>query len=766
VKLAIQNAFPNHPIVAETELIHRFAIAARKLGWQAVEVVTSDDIVRFGPDWVLATHYCSPKLTQFLTLGMMTNPSQYFHDRPEWIRNILSYDGYLSGSPPVTQYLNDLLFPTGKKVPTSDFPFLPSTHATEFVERPPADYRLFYVGTRWNADRHGGLFEQLSKVIPLDVYGPANRWKGVDCNYRGEIRPDGRSLLVKLRQSGAALCIHSKEHRAWQLPTMRVFEAAAAGAVILADDFPLIREHFREVILPVDTDLPVDGVVEQVSEHLAWINHHPCQALEMARQAHAIFCEKFCLERQFERLPAFLDLVREAACYTEDLSGSLNRAADSLAESNGRGPRAGGKRHWIATNESSFGGKGIITASSTALASVARRDTQQCTAPAPSSEPIVEYIVCLGQVQAGHIDRCLRSIQEQTYKSIGLILVRSDGDGADDSWEKYRSQFVSLRLLSAAASGRGSNALWTGLRAVTAPYLANLRPDHRLHPNHVARLMKALREDRDLNLAQASSLEVRSSDGAYFKQWNFDGPLGQEIPENRRLSSLGPVELDDLIESADTISACSWIARRELLTDAVLEDPELSTGEDVYLAALLLSRSRSAHTWSATCERHATGVTTSSVAEEKLKPCLERVRCRLALGTYQYVRNPQHEPKRRLVSLAEDLRRHLQDVRQEFGQRIHNIEQELKECGRQIDQQKFERQIQNAELRELAARVHHAAPSESHALHRLAQGYLALRGSWKVFTGPRHLPGRCWRGLATLVGEGPRKFLGRLSRIA
>src|SRR6516164_2450411 len=124
MKVAIQHAFPNYPLVAETELIQRFVIAFRNLGWQVAEVVTSDDIVRFRPDFVLATHYSSPKLTEFPVLGMMTNPTEYFRDSPDHIRNIRSYDGYLSGSLRISEYLTDLLFPTGKKVPITDFPFV------------------------------------------------------------------------------------------------------------------------------------------------------------------------------------------------------------------------------------------------------------------------------------------------------------------------------------------------------------------------------------------------------------------------------------------------------------------------------------------------------------------------------------------------------------------------------------------------------------------------------------------------------------------
>jgi hypothetical protein len=776
MKLAIQYAFPNYALVAETELIQRFAIAVRNLGWQAVEVVTSDDILRFCPDWVLATHYSSPKLTQFPTLGMMTNPTEYFRDSPEHVQNIRSYDGYLSGSPRITEYLNDFLFPTGKKVPITDFPFLVSTHKTEFIERPPGPCRLFYVGTRWDAgSRHGALFERLSKVVPLDVYGPARNWAGVDCTYRGEIRPDGRSLLVKLRESGAALCIHSKEHRAWQLPTMRIFEAAAAGAAILADDIPFIYENFGDAILPIDTHGPIDQVVQQVSEHLAWINHHPRQAMEMARQAHAIFCEKFCLERLFERLPAFLDLVRQVGGYNEALRSSAGLITGWIEKSNGRGEAALAKHYLRLPTESSSSSVGVITERSTTFDCDAGRDREdQCGLNAQINGPQLEYIICVGDAPVNQVDRCLRSLEEQSYKDLGVIVVRStDGDGLDEILVKHRPDFASMKVLSAEPTKVRSNTLWTGLRAVTAPFFATLPPDHYLQPNHVASLMEAFGENQQVTVAQASCLEVRSDDGPYFEQWNFQGPLGQMIPETRRLASLGPVAPDKLIDSPDNISACSWIARRELLNNAVMQDPNLPAAADVYLCALLLTRGRVVHTWRPTCEWHI-GARAASSPDVNGTICMERIRCRLGLGRTPDVGQMLHNFEERLKGVHQECVRNIQNLQQQFGQQVQSLHQEL--FGRvQICQQELVGQIQNCrqELvgqiqncrQELAGQLHHVTPPESHALHRLSQGYLALRGAGKVLARPRLLPGRCWRGLGILAWQGPRRFLGRLSQI-
>jgi hypothetical protein len=55
VKIAIQNSWPNLAFSAEKEFVTHFKIAGQRLGWEVVEVVTSDDIYAVAPDVVLAT---------------------------------------------------------------------------------------------------------------------------------------------------------------------------------------------------------------------------------------------------------------------------------------------------------------------------------------------------------------------------------------------------------------------------------------------------------------------------------------------------------------------------------------------------------------------------------------------------------------------------------------------------------------------------------------------------------------------------------------
>jgi hypothetical protein len=71
---------------------------------------TSDDIDAFTPDCVVALSPQDAKLTRFPTYGYIDRPAREYLGLPRYVRNILTYDGYISSSPENIQMLDDLLF--------------------------------------------------------------------------------------------------------------------------------------------------------------------------------------------------------------------------------------------------------------------------------------------------------------------------------------------------------------------------------------------------------------------------------------------------------------------------------------------------------------------------------------------------------------------------------------------------------------------------------------------------------------------------------
>ena len=166
MRIAVQNAFPNES--AEAEWIRRFFTACDKLGFEPIQVITSDDIIRCQPDCVLVTHEVSPKLTQFPTLGLHWNPPVFFADDPVRRRSILSLDGHLCGSRQIAQWIDDFTAGHGKHAVVHDGLMLPSTPDLGPADHLPRQLAIMYAGVHWDGSRHGAVFRGLDGRVPLE----------------------------------------------------------------------------------------------------------------------------------------------------------------------------------------------------------------------------------------------------------------------------------------------------------------------------------------------------------------------------------------------------------------------------------------------------------------------------------------------------------------------------------------------------------------------------------------------------------------------
>src|ERR1700737_4096423 len=277
MRIGVQNSFPNHPHSAEAGWIRRCFTACNRLGFEPVEVITSDDIIRCQPDCVLVTHEVSPKLTPFPTLGLMWSPPAFYAEDPMRRKSILSLDGHLCGSRQIAQWIDDFTTGHGKRAVIHDGLMLPSTPDLGSAGLLPPKLSIMYAGVRWDGSRHGEIFRGLDGRVPLRLYGPP--------------------------QAGAAC---GTRHRGIPL-----FEAAAGGALIITDDFDFPREWFRDSVLYVDAELPAPMVIEQIQSHVEWAERNPEAANRLAQRSNELFRRRLTLESMLRPLPHFVDRVRE-----------------------------------------------------------------------------------------------------------------------------------------------------------------------------------------------------------------------------------------------------------------------------------------------------------------------------------------------------------------------------------------------------------------------------------------------------------------------
>lgn len=105
------------------------------------------------------------------------------------------------------------------------------------------------------------------------------------------------SLQEVLNKYGIALCVHSKFHVMEAVPSSRIFEIISSGAVAISDKNPFVIKYFGDNVLYFDSSLSAEEIFKQIDGHVRWLQEHPLQADEMAKNAHKILQENFTTEK-------------------------------------------------------------------------------------------------------------------------------------------------------------------------------------------------------------------------------------------------------------------------------------------------------------------------------------------------------------------------------------------------------------------------------------------------------------------------------------
>jgi glycosyl transferase family 2/glycosyl transferase family 1 len=450
--VAIHNYYAGQS-VAETEFARRIHRAACRLGWEAAEVKSSVELNEFKPDFVLALHFRTPKLTQFPTYGSMVTPPSFFTDDHRFINNILSYDGYLCSSELIQKWLKDILYLTRKTYFIA--PWYTTSHLIPYSPPQIGVPRLLYAGTNWDGPRFGELFGRLDVEPYLDIYGPQTAWSHIRRSYRGTLPFDGVSILNALNAAGVGLCLHREEHCAAGAPSSRIFEIAASGAVAICQEHPFIRDTFQDSVLYLErTDDPV-RLTQQISEYMQWIAQNPEDALKLSRRAYDIFSQNYTLEK---------------------LLADLAPPHQQLVE---------------------------------------RKKFTPSTSPKILGDKSAQFIVRVGDREAAYVERALESISCQSYSRVGAIVVQyREVPNLSRVLDKYNSR-LPVQLVHSSCTGCRSTQLWDGLRAVSSEYFGILDDDDLIHPNHVGLLVRLLDEFEDIGVAYSGAIRIWEADPAH-----------------------------------------------------------------------------------------------------------------------------------------------------------------------------------------------------------------------------------------------------------
>lgn len=531
MRIAILNPYE---AVAETESCQRIILAAKALGYEATECRRSSEVNRLKPDFVLSISHQDAKLTRFPTYGVITAPTAWL-STPRFLRNLLTYDGYLTVSDKVGRYIRDLLFSVQK---VAEVEFYANTYPrTDFHPLSIVTPKLAYFGTNWDGPRYGQLFMSLSTRPYMEIYGPADKWRHVDQSaVKGSVPFDGvASCLSVYSRAGVGLCIHRQEFSDDALPNNRIFEICAAGAVVISDNNAFVERHFGDSVLYVDTTKTPQEMVQQIDAHMRWIRDNPGKANEMASRAHDVFVKNLSLE------------------------GLLGNVVSLHKKTIAR-------KHYIPVDALPY-----------------------------HNNPTVGIIVRAGGRPISMVQRALNSIRSQSYRNLKvfLILYKAIAD-LDAVLDEYRNSFPVSRI--ECFGGNRSASLWAGLRALDTDLFGVLDDDDELFPNHISLLVDRLKNaarwsGRESRFVYAGNVEEAESDEVADLLVDINSLPRTDSVRIEHFSPPSTYEMDDLLSGRlNPMMSNAWIAKTELLDEHILQDPEMNCGEDYFLVMCLAQK--------------------------------------------------------------------------------------------------------------------------------------------------------------------------------
>ncbi len=276
--------------------------------------------------FAISIHFEAPKLFDTFVYHALWNPLEFLvglgWPYRQACSNVLSYDSYLSCASDWADAHARLLL-RGQSRPglatqtqgapaEIEFPHLFHSLAEPILAPRSTKRRFFYCGINWDLlcgrkHRFHRILKALDAAGESDFYGPerlkggVRPWKGFAC-YRGSVPFDGRTLIHRAADAGLVLAFSSDDHKDSGLMSNRLFEACAAGALIVTDENRWTRRFFGDSVFHVDLREGDDPVTRRLFEISDWANTHPEEAAEMARASQKIFLERFELKGLLQSL--------------------------------------------------------------------------------------------------------------------------------------------------------------------------------------------------------------------------------------------------------------------------------------------------------------------------------------------------------------------------------------------------------------------------------------------------------------------------------
>jgi hypothetical protein len=297
----------------EAQAVENIARAAANIGWDCRVILESDfcpeKINPVHPDFIISLREDISPLAGYVNFLYLHVPMFMYLNKDETLctrayPNVLKYQGFLSIVPDASPV--KIAYEALYKKPFYSVQTVFSVPKRKFNSSPKK--RLCYTGgALWDRNRSGQQYQQFYRLLDqtdyFDLFGPSKAWEKMNLkSYRGFLPVDDHTMVATIENCGIALVLHSHEHIRGGVPTSRIFEAAAASAVIICDHHPFVKKEFGDAVLYIDPNQAPEKVFAQIDAHVKWVHQNPDKAIELAKRSHAIFMERFTLENELLKI--------------------------------------------------------------------------------------------------------------------------------------------------------------------------------------------------------------------------------------------------------------------------------------------------------------------------------------------------------------------------------------------------------------------------------------------------------------------------------
>lgn len=507
----------------------------------------SDTILQYQPDCVIITSPQHAKLTPYPTYGLINKPRSEYLEIARFLRNVLTYDGYLTFSDRLKQFLGDILF-GARKLNTSilKLDFFPTATEFKIPNIDVSDPKLIIFEPDFNYSKFKkSIFRLLNKFKNCSVVSfsiPKTR----RYSKRFILARDTVNLRGILNDYAIAICLNSGDEQEKTL-NPSVLKLISSCAITIAHHTELLESYFQDNLYYIPADTSLNEIPKIIEFHLQQILTHPGKALKKCQMAHQIFLQSLAFDTLFTKFADF--------------------------------------------HQQSLIDKGYI--------------------PNPDANvertlPSVSYIIRTGGKHRPFLERTLDCLVAQQYPDLRAILViHAHFPYLNELKDKYKS--LKIKVVESIKSRR-SEAIRDGMAVVDTDLFGLFDDDDEIFPNHVRMLVKTLNyhANRDWRgeIAMVYSGSIHADD-TYPVQERLEFQDHKLINKNeKRAIEHFKLYSSLLMSQHEWFMPNGWLARSKLIDEELLTDPELDTCEDLYFELQIAQRGHFAFSMEVTAVHH------------------------------------------------------------------------------------------------------------------------------------------------------------------